>query len=284
MGKIFETLESLGLAATETTEVYSKKTRDIPGLTVYKDTNSEVIHIDDYMPDLAVYMKGEYHRGGVNYERYTDATRREESFKEHYIGLDVLDFGCGEGIFLERIGSKAKSIIGVEVEERCVSGLNDKGIRCVKSLPDIDNESLDSIFMFHVLEHLPEPIEMLPALRDKLRPGGSLIVEVPHARDFLLYSLGLDAFKDFTLWSQHLMLHTRESVRRFLVESGFQIGVIYGQQRYSLANHMTWAAKQKPGGHKGPLHWLDTPELNRIYGETLAKSDQTDTLIAIAKK
>ena len=25
MGKIFETLESLGLAATETTEVYSKK-------------------------------------------------------------------------------------------------------------------------------------------------------------------------------------------------------------------------------------------------------------------
>jgi len=47
---------------------------------------------------------------------------------------------------------------------------------------------------------------------------------------------------------------------------------------------MTWAAKQEPGGHKGPLHWLGTPELNRIYGETLARSDQTDTLIAIAKK
>lgn len=222
--------------------------------------------------------------GGVTYERYTDAIRREESFKEHYIGLDVLDFGCGEGMFLEGIRSKAKSIMGIEVEERCRSGLNDKGIQCLKHLSDFENESVDSIFLFHVLEHLPEPIETLRALRAKLRPGGSLIVEVPHARDFLLYSLGLDAFKDFTLWSQHLILHTRESLRRFLVESGFSVAVIYSQQRYNLANHMTWAAKQKSGGHKGPLHWLGTSELNRIYGETLARSDQTDTLIAIAKK
>ena len=154
----------------------------------------------------------------------------------------------------------------------------------MKSLSDIDNGALDSIFMFHVLEHLPEPIETLCALRDKLRPGGSLIVEVPHARDFLLYSLSLDAFKDFTLWSQHLILHTRESLRRFLVESGFQVGVICGQQRYSLANHLTWAAKQKPGGHKGPLHWLGSPELKHAYAEVLARCDQTDTLIAIAKK
>ena len=64
MGKVFQTLESLGLATTETTDVYSKKTRDIPGLTVYKDTNSEVIYIDDYLPDLSVYINGEYHRGG----------------------------------------------------------------------------------------------------------------------------------------------------------------------------------------------------------------------------
>jgi len=64
MGKIFQTLESLGLATRVTAEVYSKNTRDVRGLAVYKDTNSEVIYIDDYMPDLAVYMKGEYHRGG----------------------------------------------------------------------------------------------------------------------------------------------------------------------------------------------------------------------------
>ena len=64
MGKIFQTLESLGLATTDTSEIYSKNTRDIAGLTVYKDINSEVIYIDDYLPDLSVYINGEYHRGG----------------------------------------------------------------------------------------------------------------------------------------------------------------------------------------------------------------------------
>lgn len=250
---------------------------------MYKDALTEVIYIDDYIPDLSVYRNGEY-RQEVSYERYTDASRREKSFKEHYIGLDVLDFGCGEGIFLERIRNKARSIIGVEVAEQRVRRLNDKGVRCLKSLSNIDDESLDSIFTFHVLEHLSDPMDTLGTMRDKLRPGGSLIVEVPHARDFLLYSLGLDPFKEFTLWSQHLILHTRDSLRRFLSESGFSVEVIYGQQRYNLANHLTWAVKQKPGGHKGPLHWLGTPELNHVYSRTLARSDQTDTLIAIAKK
>lgn len=64
MGKIFQTLESLGLAKRETTEIYSKNTRDIAELTVYKDINSEVIYIDEYSPDLSVYQEGEYHRGG----------------------------------------------------------------------------------------------------------------------------------------------------------------------------------------------------------------------------
>ena len=53
MGKIFQTLESLGLATRETAEVYSKNARDVPGLAVYKDTVSEVIYIDDYTPVMA---------------------------------------------------------------------------------------------------------------------------------------------------------------------------------------------------------------------------------------
>lgn len=206
-----------------------------------------------------------------------------KSFKEHYVDLDVLDFGCGEGLFLERVNGKAKTSTGVEVEERCVRRIKEKGIPCVRALSDIDDESVDSIFSFHVLEHLDEPLDTLRAMRSKLRPGGRLIVEVPHAKDFLLHSLGLHAFKDFTLWSQHLILHTRDSLRNFLFESGFSVEVITGCQRYSIANHMTWAAHRKPGGHKSQLCWLGSPELNESYAEALAKADQTDTLVAIAR-
>lgn len=64
MGKIFETLESLGLATKETAEIYSNKTRDIDGLKVYRDSKSEIIYIDDYVPDDSVYISGDYHEGG----------------------------------------------------------------------------------------------------------------------------------------------------------------------------------------------------------------------------
>ena len=81
-------------------------------------------------------------------------------------------------------------------------------------------------------------------MRSKLRPGGKLIIEVPHARDFPLHFLDLDAFKNFTLWSQHLILNTRESLLRFMQCTGLLVEVIEGCQRYDIANHMTWAAKK----------------------------------------
>jgi SAM-dependent methyltransferase len=61
-----------------------------------------------------------------------------------------------------------------------------RGVPCVDSLDKVPDSSLDCILSFHVIEHLPDPLESLSRLKDKLRPGGLLIVEVPHARDILL--------------------------------------------------------------------------------------------------
>jgi len=110
-----------------------------------------------------------------------------------------------------------------------------------------------------------------------------LIVEVPHANDFLISFLNLQAFKEFTFWSEHLILHTRQSLEIFLREAGFKNIRIQGFQRYPLANHLHWLAKGKAGGHK---HWhhLQTDELNRAYASMLASLDKTDTLIAVAEK
>ena len=65
----------------------------------------------------------------------------------------------------------------------------------------------DTIFSFHTLEHLPNQIEVLKNLKNYINIGGSLIIEVPHANDFLLKKLEVEEFKEFTLWSQHLILH-----------------------------------------------------------------------------
>ena len=40
--------------------------------------------------------------------------------------------------------------------------------------------------MFHVLEHIPYQIETLKVLKSKLKNKGKIIIEVPHAEDFLI--------------------------------------------------------------------------------------------------
>ena len=57
---------------------------------------------------------------------------------------------------------------------------------------------VDIITMFHVLEHLPNQVDTLKSLKSKLRRGGKIIIEVPHAQDFLILQNNLKEFKNFT--------------------------------------------------------------------------------------
>ncbi len=128
------------------------------------------------------------------------------------------------------------------------------------------------------------PISILRQIRAIVEPPeGVLVVEVPHARDFLLNEAVCQSFVEFTLWSQHLVLHSRDSLTRLLQAAGFTDVKVYGLQRYGLANHMTGLTQGQPGGHKGPLAPLETRELSAAYGAALAAQDSTDTLVAIAR-
>ena len=76
--------------------------------------------------------------------------------------------------------------------------------------------------MFHILEHIPYQVETLRALKQKLSKKGKIIIEVPSAQDFLLTFENLDKFKKFTFWSEHLILHTENSLRKVLKSSGLK--------------------------------------------------------------
>ena len=88
---------------------------------------------------------------------------------------------------------------------------------------------------------------------------------------------------DFTFWSEHLILHTNESLELFLKESGFFAREIKGFQRYPLSNHFYWLFKGKPSGHE-ILNHLNDSGFHKDYQQFLSKINQTDTLIGYFKK
>jgi len=103
----------------------------------------------------------------------------------------VLDYGFGAGAFLQDCPTSG-SLFGVEMDPEAVAELGAflraRGFAQVDLRPlDVErwreNALLalryDVIVCSHVLEHLPDPVDLLAALRQCLAPGGALLVLLP---------------------------------------------------------------------------------------------------------
>jgi len=220
--------------------------------------------------------------GNIKTTVIEDGRRRATQFKKILNKKDILDFGCGWGEFLKNI-KNYKSLSGIELRKECINHIN-LNIKKINISDNINHfeKKFDIITMFHVLEHIPQQIDILKLLKAKLRHKGKIIIEVPHAEDFLILQNELKEFKNFIFWSEHLILHTYKSLKTILTKSGFKNINIQFYQRYNFSNHLGWFLKREPGGHNF-YRKIISDELNQSYCENLKKLGQTDTLIATAE-
>jgi 2-polyprenyl-3-methyl-5-hydroxy-6-metoxy-1,4-benzoquinol methylase len=207
-----------------------------------------------------------------------DDERRFEQFRSFIVGKDVLDFGCGNGGFLNLCRSWANKLSGHEIQPDATEALKRDGLH----INGIEGP-YDTVTMFHVLEHLTNPLETLQQLKAAIRPGGHIIIEVPNARDFLLFFLESPEFKAHTYTSEyHTVLYTEETLRKLIELAGFKNVTVEGFQRYSINNHLHWLKEKKPGGMRG-WDFLLSPMLKSEYCKTMQRLGMTDTLICIAE-
>lgn len=91
----------------------------------------------------------------------------------------TLDFGAGEGIFVETAG---ENCFGVELQES-------NNVRIKRSLHDQFGEvsSWDFITLWGVLEHLPAPREVMAQLVSQLKPGGIMALTTVDAEGIIPY-------------------------------------------------------------------------------------------------
>jgi len=289
MYNVFSDLVSLGLASNETSDIFAEKTRDCSSLTVWRDKISGVIFIKEfYVGDTAYNAAGnELHSSSVvkrtSFEDAKDCARRVKRFKSLYHSKDICELGFGSGEFMDAIVSDSKSVSGVELNTEQLSALSGKGYSVARNLSKFQERYFDTVFLFHAFEHFPDPLDKLRQIKKSLKSGGRIVIEVPNAGDFLLRDdVECVAFKAHSLWSQHLILHTRNSLNAMLNACGFNDIVIEGVQRYPLSNHLHWLVKGKPGGHASNMSALDSELLSQAYSSSLSRIDATDTLIAVA--
>ena len=281
--EVVQTLSSIGAIDIKRLELLHPRTRDSES-PVYRDPVTNVIVLGDVYGGDAQYRQAGstlINDELAGPEEVRDTERRIEAYGRFAEGRNVLDFGCGSGAFLRKINAVAARAVGVELRQSTVAALQREGIQVVSSLTEL-SEEFNVAYLFHVLEHLEKPLETLENLRGQLQPNsGTLIIEVPSAND-LLIRLRSTSFLDFTFWSQHLVLHTRDSLERLITAAGFEVQLIGGVQRYPVSNHLGWLSRGTPGSHNTWLSMLDSPQLHSIYADRLAAVDATDTLVAVA--
>ena len=99
-------------------------------------------------------------------------------------GARVLDVGCYDGSFLAQLPDNLQRT-GVDIDRQSIetgrSKFGDKGIElvCGEFANFQYSGSPDTITMFHVLEHLPNPVAALRKLRQIAHGNTRLVVEVP---------------------------------------------------------------------------------------------------------
>ncbi len=281
--KVFETLEKLGLTSLESAFLFKIGTRDQPELKIYRDKESGVIFIKDKYFSENECSDTVFFEPKMDFMRKVDNDRRVNDLSPFIIGKDIADFGCEHGDFIRSTRNMCKSVLGIELQNDLIIKLNQNGIRCENSLENIDRKSVDTCFFFHSFEHLEDPIAILNSTKQILRNTGRIVIEVPSASDFLISFLKEKSFIEHTLWSQHLILHTSYSLRRFLEYAGYKNIIVKGCQRYSISNHIKWITQHTPGGHQSELAFLETQELHNAYSNALIAAGLSDSLIAIAE-
>ncbi len=118
---------------------------------------------------------------------------------------------------------------------------------------DIDNHSVSTVVMIHVLDHLLEPQKVLREIKEKMANGGILAI-VTHNENSLLPSFTRSRWPAYCL--QHPQLFSPKSIRNLLTTCGFKTIGIHDTVNYFpagyLLKHGLWATGMNKLGNEIP--------------------------------
>jgi hypothetical protein len=161
------------------------------------------VFIVDAPADLGRYYEGDYYAFGPDGEpgwktngvRMASASYRVALLLEHAAPGHLIEIGAGTGAFASAARAAGFDVSAIEMDGRCCRYLSEQeGITAICS--DRPLEALASlaparaIALWHVLEHLSNPAELLERIADKLEPEGVLAIGVPNPRSLQFRLMG----------------------------------------------------------------------------------------------
>lgn len=169
------------------------------GFVVIKLLVNNIVY--KYAPRLFLWIRFRA-KENINTESYWSSVHTREAEESHhrfdhavrellpkvdFTDKDVLDVGCGRGMFLSKI-PEARSRTGVDITPTAISEVQKQGMAGhVRTLPYLELPSTyDVVTSFETLEHTMHWKRSLGEMLKVLRDGGYLIISVPFEDGILI--------------------------------------------------------------------------------------------------
>lgn len=278
---------------SEKTETFHNKVWSIDNGSVYRCNQCELVFIDPIMSEdeekefYKNYNKHVKKRGVIaenSIEEFHEkskviARERLAVVKKFFCNKKVLEIGSSTGAFLSLLDDCITNACelatdNLKYSEQFING------SAYSSIEEIKDSDFDVICMYHVFEHIRNPVEFLNSCKQKLNEEGYIVIEVPHSHDPLITLYDCNEFKDFVFQPMHPMVYNEKSLNYVFEKSGFKKEEVIYHQRYGLDNHLSWFKNKKSGGDN-VLRELFSG--NYDYKKKLEEIKLTDTIYYIAK-
>ena len=146
------------------------------------------------------------------------------NYKKFEGSKKVLDIGCGEGTFLLSMKKNNWEVSGTETSHDHIEALKKKRISVcdeAKGECNFSNKSFDLITLWHVLEHVINPKEVLIKANGLLKDKGRIIIEVPNFGSWqATFAKGSWFHIDVP---RHVYHFTQSRLEKLLEETGFVV-------------------------------------------------------------
>ncbi|MBC7807754.1 MAG: class I SAM-dependent methyltransferase [Akkermansiaceae bacterium] len=182
-----------------------------------------------YQPETYARAEEEGSEVGKRLDAYA-ARLAEVSSSSAPVGKvrSALDIGCGDGRFMAALQKRGWQVTGTETDPAAAKLARRRTDATVfeSAMPPTRSEAkaYDLVSLLHVLEHVSDPRETLRDVRERLLPGGELLLVLPNA-DSIEAGLFGTSWYHLDL-PRHLWSFTPASLVRLVETTGFEVTVV----------------------------------------------------------
>jgi 2-polyprenyl-3-methyl-5-hydroxy-6-metoxy-1,4-benzoquinol methylase len=158
-------------------------------------------------------------------------------------GGKILDLGCGTGDILILLKDLGWDVYGIDIDKKAIQIGRKRGLKHLrkgtyKTVNAYPDNYFDVIRLYHVIEHVDNPMACLQILYKKLKFGGEVFLSTPNfdspiRKIFGKYWSSFDA-------PRHLFIFTHRTLRKAVKQYNFNIHLMQSTSALGLAGSLQY--------------------------------------------